>query len=96
MGRPDVELAVEGTDDLFAELRRLAKQRFGHASDEAVGQIVSDALDRWAESTRSGEAEDEVVEEPVAAWDQDDERSRVDTEEGTRAWLFRRSRQSGI
>ena len=29
----EVELAVEVTDDLFAELHRLADQRFGNSSD---------------------------------------------------------------
>ena len=84
-----VELAVEVTDDLFAELRRLAGQRFGNSGGRAVGRIVGEALDQWAELRASGEEEPKGKQEPVAMWNQTSEIPRDETGDLVRAWLFR-------
>ena len=90
MGKQRVELAVEVTDDLFAELQRLADQRFGNRGDRAVGRIVEEALDQWAELGASGEEEPRGTQEPVAVWNQTCEITRDETEDFVRGWLFRR------
>ncbi|MDP6494645.1 MAG: hypothetical protein QGI09_04340, partial [Dehalococcoidia bacterium] len=64
----EVELAVEVIDDLFAELQRLADQRFGNSNDRAVGRIVGEALDQWVELGVSNEEEPKGTQEPVAMW----------------------------
>ena len=86
----EVELAVEITDDLYADLQRLADQRFGNPSDEAVGRIVEESLDQWAELRGPGEEVSEGTEEPVGVWGQNAEITVIETEDLVRAWLFRR------
>ena len=88
----EVELAVEVTDDLFAELQRLADQRFGNSNDRAVGRIVEEALHQWVELGFSDEEESIGTQEPVAMWNQTAEIPGDETEDLVRAWLFRREK----
>ena len=85
-----VELDVEVTDQLFADLRRLAEERFGDGGETAVARTVSEALELWAEGRSLGLDEHAEWEEPVTRWAADTEDKAPNSEDFIRSWLFRR------
>ena len=90
MARNDRPLAIEVTDDLFAQIRELAERRNGETSDMAIRQIVAEALESWAVVGPSNETRRSDAEEPVALWNRESEGVRSVPENLVRTWLFGR------
>ena len=90
MARNDRPLAIEVTDDLFAQIRELAERRNGDSSDMAIRQIVAEALDSWAVAGHLSEPRRSDGEEPVALWNRESEGVQSEPENLVRTWLFGR------
>ena len=92
MGKVNVELAVEVTDELFIGLQGLAQDRFGEIREETLSRLVAEALNWWADPTRSTEESSGEDEEPAASWDRSTEETGPETKGLILAWLFRRDK----